>query len=145
MPRSAHAAYSHTVMSIGGQKSFSAQTQPVPRTPSPRDAPFISAGMKRVSSAFAQPATRLDPGLTKTFGRLTKKTSHPYPKRPQTRLNTDSAQTLLLMYKSFPTFPQQPTATNHLLTLSKTSHQVDHITNLLTPPSPRKILTSSHN
>ena len=145
MPRSAHAAYSHTVMSIGGQKSFSAQTQPVPRTPFPRAAPFTSAETKHVSSAFVRPATHLGPGLTKTFGQLTKKTSHPYPKRPLTHLNTDSALTLRPMYKDFPTLPQHPTATNHLLTPSKTSPQRAHITNLLTPPLPKKTLTFSHN
>ena len=145
MPRSAHAAYSHTVMSIGGQKSFSAPTQPVPRTPSPRDAPFISAETKHVSSAFVRPATHLDPDLTKTSGQLTKKTSHAYPKLPQTHLNTDSALVSLPMHNDFPTLPQRPTATNHLLTQEKSSHQAVHITGLLTPLLPKKLPTFSHN
>ncbi len=54
------------------------------------------------------------PRLDKNIWAAHKESFTPIPKTSSD--NTDSALTLLPMYNDFPTSPQRPTATNHLLT-----------------------------
>ena len=139
------AVFSPIAMSTGVPKSFSAPMLRASKTLSQRDAQFTSAATKRAFSAFALPATHADPALTSTYGLLTKKTSHQFPKLQQTPPNIDSALTSHRKPKNSRTLFHHLIATYLLQIPSKVSPQKAPSTNQLNSLSPSKMLIFSHN
>ena len=109
------------------------------------DAQSTSAVMKHAFSAFALPVTHADPALTSTYGLLTKKISHQFPKLQQTPPNIDSAPTSLHKPKGSRTLFHHLTTTYLLQTPSKASPQKVPSTSQLNSLSLSKMLIFSHN
>ena len=131
--------------STGVPRSFSAQMPLAFKIPSQRGAQFTSAVMMPASSAFALPATQADPVLINTFGLLTKKTSHQFPRLQLTPPNTGSAPTSHLGPKTSQTSFHHLTATYPLQTPSEVSPQKAPIINQLNSLSPSKTPIFSHS
>ena len=139
------AVFSPIAMSTDVPRSFSALTPRAFKTPSQRGAQFTSAATRPASSASAPPATQADPALINTFGLLTKKTSHQFPKLQLIPPNTDSAPTSHLKPKNSQTSFHHLTAIYPLQTPSEVSPQKAPIINQLNSLSPSKTPIFSHS
>ena len=145
MHSSAHVGFSPIATSTDELKSFSAPMLRASKTPFPRVALSTSVETKHAFSAFAQPVTHPDLGLTKIYGLLTKKASHLSPRPLPIHPNTDSAPTSHPTPRNFQTLSRRLTTTNLLQTPSKISLQKALSTKQLISLSPRKTLISSLN